>query len=189
MSDVIWAAIIAIAGSGMVAFIGARTTQAVARRTSETAIATSDRQADVELAKVKAELQRLREEYREAERSNRQGTYHRMLAILDRMDLFATGFHPKDEGEYGRALETFNNMVGGIHLFGAQPVRDALGPLAEEMERLGERIAERQRTDPHEPYTVAYGAAYREHRGQMIAATADLTMAMRADVTREILGE
>jgi hypothetical protein len=185
MSDVIWAAIIAVAGSGIVAFIGARTTQRVALRNSETAIATAERQAAVELAKVQAELDRLRAEHREAERSNRQGTYHRTLAVLDRLDMFATGYHPDDEKEYTVALEEFNTLAGGIRLFGAEPVREALRGVREETERLGAGISEYMGAGL--TYSAAFGAAYRERRDEINAAADNLTEAMRADVTREIL--
>jgi hypothetical protein len=74
-----------------------------------------------------------------------------------------------------------------VHLFGAEEVRDALWPLAEELERLGEGIDRRQRDEPREPYGVAFGAAYRERRREIIHATARLTEKMRAAVTREIL--
>jgi hypothetical protein len=142
MSDVIWAAAIAgavgIAGNAA-QYLGAR------------------QQADVELAKVQAENERLRQQVRESERSNRQDTYNRLLAVLDRLDMFATGYHPEDQATYTSAVEELNNLIGGVHLFGAEEVRDALWPLAEELERLGEGIDRRQRDEPHEPYGVAFG--------------------------------
>ncbi len=108
---------------------------------------------------MQGELDRLREEQRQAERANRQGTYHRTLAVLDRMDMFATGSNEESKADYMAVLEEFNNMVGGIHLFGAEQVREALGPLTSEMERLGARIVAYQR-DESMPYAVAYPAAY-----------------------------
>jgi hypothetical protein len=185
MSDVVWAAIIAVAGSGTVAYVGARTTQAVARRTSETAIATAERQAAVELAKLQGDLDRVHVEQRHAERSNRQGTYHRTLAVLDRLDMFATGYHPEDEKEYTLALAEFNTLAGGIRLFGAEPVREALHGLRAETERLGGGIAEYQAEGL--TFSAAFGRAYRERRNEINAAADNLTEAMRADVTREIL--
>jgi hypothetical protein len=123
MSDVIWAAAIAGAvgvGGNVAQYLGVR------------------RQTGVESAKVEAENQRLRQQVRDAERSNRQGTYHRTLAVLDRFDMSPTGYNPGSEEDYMVALEGFNNMVG-IHLFGAQSVRDALGPLSEELNPLGRK--------------------------------------------------
>lgn len=109
----IWAAIVAVVGTGVGSAVGGITTYLVAKKGSETAIATAEKTAEVERAKIQGELDRLREEYREAERSNRQGTYHRMLAVLDRMDMWATGYPAQDEKEYMLALEEFNNLVGG----------------------------------------------------------------------------
>lgn len=184
MNDVIWAAAIAAAVSG----VGNWTTYLVSKRASTTAIATVEKQAEVELAKVTGELEKLRREHREAERSNRQGTYHRTLAILDRLDMFATGYNPEREEAFMEALEGLNNMVGGIRLFGATRVRDALAPLAEELVRLGEDIRAHQQ-DRTVTYAVAYGKAYRSRRAQILAATGQLTEAMRADVTHDILIE
>jgi hypothetical protein len=187
MSDVIWAAIIAVLGSGLTGGIAARATYWVAKRSSDTAIATADKQAEVELAKVQGELDRLREQQRQAERSSRQGTYQRTLAVLDRLDMFATGYNPEREADHMAALEELNNMIGGIHRFGAQAVRDALSPLSEALERLGAHISKLQREAPGMPYAVAYGAAYRSRREEMTDPAAHLTEAMRDDVTREIL--
>src|SRR4051812_32650509 len=114
MSDVIWAAIIAVGGSGTTGMIAYRATLAQTGAT----IATARSQAEVELAKVRAELDRLREQHREDERRNRQGTYHRLLAVLDRFDTMGTGFHPSDE-QFEQVLAEFNHLTGAVRLFGA----------------------------------------------------------------------
>ena len=194
VSDIIWAAVVA----GGVGAIGNLTTYLVSKRASQTAIETAERQAataiataerhaEVELAKVSGELEKLRQANREAERSNRQGTYHRLLAVLDRLDMFATGYDPGDELAYTRSLEEFNNLVGGIHLFGAQEVRDALRFLAQQLEMVGGAIGDERNADHSVTFAVAYGKAYRERRSCIIAAVNGVTEAMRADVTRDIL--
>lgn len=107
--------------------------------------------------------------------------------MLDRMDMFATGYNPEGKEDYMAAVMELNSLIGGIHLFGAEPVREALSPLSEELARLGGHIGRLQRDDPEMPYAVAYVAAYRNRRMQLTVAAAELTEAMRADVTREIL--
>jgi hypothetical protein len=61
----------------------------------------------VEVAKVQAENDRLREQNHEVERQHRQGTYHRLLAVLDRFDMMATGFPVPDEA-YEQTLSEFS---------------------------------------------------------------------------------
>jgi hypothetical protein len=193
MSDVVAASLI----TGVVAIAGYFATYYGSKRQAETHIQSVERQTAVELAKVNAENERLRRQHQEAERQHRQGTYHHMLAVLDRMDMYATGYAPDDESAYMVTLEEFNNLVGGIHLFAPQSVRAALAGLSHEMEELGRRIARlgaagRRFLPPRSPelsYTVRFTKAYGSRRREIIEATARLIEAMRADITREILGD
>jgi hypothetical protein len=98
VSNVIWAAAIA----GAVGLLSNIPTYMSARRS-----------ADVELARVRAESERLREQHREAERQNRQGTYHRVLAALNRFDMIATGY-PFTSEEFDQLVDGYNALVGGI---------------------------------------------------------------------------
>jgi hypothetical protein len=173
--------------TGAVGVVASIATYLVSRGSAAVAMRTADKHAEVEIAKFSAENERLRQQIRETERSNRRDTYQRLLAVLDRMDMFATGYNPKEEAEYMVALEQLNNLIGGVHLFGADNVRHALGPLTAELERLGLSIARQQHEDPSLAYAVAYGNAYRSRWLEMTAAAADLTEAMREDVTRDIL--
>jgi hypothetical protein len=191
MSDVIWAAIIAVAGSGITGGITARATYWVARRTSDTAIATADKQGEVELAKVQGELDRLREEQRQAERSNRQGTYHLLLQAMNRLDMYGTGYplaRGRDfEADTDAAVEQLNGLISGVQLFGPPDVQERLKPLTRELELFGGRLADRRAGRPSEPYEASFAAAWRARREQTMAAERELIEAMNADVTREIL--
>jgi len=161
----------------------------VSLRASKTAIATAGKQADVELAKLAAEVERVSREFSEPERSNRQGTYHQLLAVLMRMRMFAGGYVSEDQSVYGTTIEQFNVLVAGVHLFGRRGVRDGLGPLAAEIEQLGRRLMELTTADPAEPYPRAFAQAYAERVEQIDDATYTLIEAMRADITRDILDE
>jgi hypothetical protein len=183
MSDEVWTAAI----TGAVGISANMTTYLVSRRSAKTAARAAEKQAEVELAKVTADNERLREQVREAERSNRQGTYHRMLAVISRMDLFGTGGHPDDESDYKAALDEYNTLAGGVRLFGAEAVRNALDNMTLEMDRLAENIAARQR-ELGESYGVAFSAAWGEWRPAFLLCEGLLTDAMRDDVTRDILG-
>jgi hypothetical protein len=181
MSDVIWAALIAVAGSGITGGIAYRAAVrqaavaiATAKQNADTAIATAKESARVELAKVEAENARLRAQHREAERQHRQGTYHRFLAVLDRFDMIATGFPAPDES-FEAALVEFNALYGGIHLFGAEPVREATGPLVELLGLVGAESGEGS-------FSERFTRGYLRHREAVIAATFHVTEAMRADV-------
>jgi hypothetical protein len=45
------------------------------------------------MQKMRAENERLRDQHHQTERQNRQGAYHhQLLAVLNRIDMMATGF-------------------------------------------------------------------------------------------------
>jgi hypothetical protein len=171
MSDVIWAAGIAgavgIAGN-IAQYFGVK------------------KQAGVELAKVNAENERLRQQVRETERANRQDTYNRLLSVLSRMDFFATGGHPDTDEEYRVARDELNTLMGAVRLLGADDVNEALDGLRVFLKALGRDIDERQRVD-NETFGVAFGAAWRRQRRQYVSAENNLIQAMRDDVIRPSL--
>jgi hypothetical protein len=184
MSDVIWAAAI----TGTVGIAGNLTTYLVSRRAAATAMQAAEKQADVELAKVNAENERLRDQIRETERANRRDAYQRMAALLDRLDLLGAGLDREaHETDYETAFEEFTLATGGIHLFGTDEVRGALIAVTEQMTYINDLTSERRQKDTSMSYAEAYRQAYRQRRGRVQEATADLMTAMRDDVTREIL--
>jgi hypothetical protein len=168
MDNVIWAALIAIGGSGVTGGIAAYASTTVARG-----------QQNVELGKLGAERDRLAFQHAEQERSNRQGTYHRLLAVLDRFDIYATGWPPPEGLPYEALLEEFNLLLSGIYLFGDEQVTDALGPITDRLTRVGSAMA----ADMAEPDVwKRFAAAYRPLRAGVIEAQMKLTLAMRADI-------
>lgn len=110
------------AGSSLVgATVGALATYRVSLRNSETAIVTAEAQRDVELSKVEAENARLREQYLEEERRNRQVTYHRILTVIQRLH----GIR-EDSEELVDVMQEWRYCRSGVQIFGSKNASDAL---------------------------------------------------------------
>ena len=168
-----------VAITGGVSVLGYLTTYLVQRKSASTAIQTAEQQTKIELAKVEAENSRLREAHREAERQNRQGTYHRMLAVLDRFDTLATGYAPSTE-QLEDALTEFFFLSGGIQLFGADEVKKAMGPVSRLLEQAGAEMTPDSKV-------ASFSDGYLPLREDLNKARGDLVEAMTRDVTAGIL--
>ena len=177
MSDVVAVALIT-AGSTLIATgIGARMNYLSTKRNAETAVQNANRHAEVELEKVRAETKRQLDEYREEERRNRQGTYHRLLAAFDRLELWT--HNPRGLGkQYEAHLSEIQLLSAGCSLFGAEAVTDALRPI---VSMLADIESEPARPSDEGQDRIRRG--YRERRDQVIEAQRKLVDAMRADVT------
>ena len=83
------------------------------------------RQGQVELEKSQAETERLlRCGYREAERRNRQGTYHEFIQIATVL-YQRFGNPPGPVDEFNALIDRYNELYAGAMLFAPEPVRDA----------------------------------------------------------------
>jgi hypothetical protein len=174
MSDVVAVGAITASATVLASTIGAVATYKVSRANASTAVRTVEEQSKVELAKITAENERLREEHREAERQNRQATYHRLLAVLNRLDSFATGYAPSDD-QYDDALAEWNLLHGGVLLFGTDGVKEAIGPVVDLLERVGAGMD----ADDKEG---TFARSYLPLRREMVKAQGGLVAAMAADV-------
>ena len=83
------------------------------------------RQGQVELEKSQAETERLRGGYREAERRNRQGTYHEFIQIATVL-YQRFGNPPGPVDEFNALIDRYNELYAGVMLFAPEPVRDAM---------------------------------------------------------------
>jgi hypothetical protein len=110
MSDVVAVALIT-AGSGL---LGVLVTYKVSLRNAEATIATAESQNEVEIAKIEAENSRLRMQYDEDERRNRQATYHRTIAAMQRL-------HGIEEGseEWSEVMKEWRFCRSGVQIFGS----------------------------------------------------------------------
>lgn len=179
MSDVVTVGIVTAGASVVVSALGYTTTYLVQRKSTNAAIANAREQASVELARVDAENKRLRQEHREAERQNRQDTYHRMLAVLDRFDTLATGYAPSNE-QLEDALSEFNFLSGGIELFGTEGVKKAMAPVSRLFEEAGAAMRP-------EDKVASFRSGYLPLRGSLNEARRDLVKAMGKDITAGII--
>lgn len=176
MSDIIWAAIVAVAGSAISGSIAGFIAYKVAERQANVTESTVELNARIELEKVQAENERLRNQHREAERQNRQGTYHRFLSVLDRIDMMATGFPGTDE-QFEATVAEYNFLHGGIHLFGDERVREALGPVVEGIARAAGSASDAGSV------VERFNRGYKPLRVPIIQAEFELIEAMRADIS------
>ena len=113
------------------------------------------------LATAREETKRLREQHREEERRNRQGTYHRMLALVNEL-IWA------DPKRMPELLERWQFISAGVALFGAPPVVAKVRPLS--------RILAEGATSADEDW-----------RRKTIAAAREVAAAMRDDIGAEQL--
>lgn len=175
MSDVVWAALIA----GGVGALGNLLTFLATGKQARVAIETVERQSATEQAKLEAENHRLRQQQLEAKRQNRQGTYHRILALLDRFDMYGTGYPPGEE-EFRDSLDALNTLVGGLHLMAPTPVRAAMDGVSKHL--YGSALATAERSDAGASLVERFESGYADARFDVLRAQGKLIEAMRTDV-------
>jgi hypothetical protein len=140
-------------------------------------------QRDTSKAETEAATLRIRIEHSEAERQHRQGAYHDFLILLEQQAAMMSGFAPLDEAKFQEWIGSFYAQYQGLHLFGAQEVRNALRPLIDAINMAGKEADEGDRSLPFfERMRTAWG----RHGEEIVAATDGLTEAMRADVAPEL---
>lgn len=108
------------------------------------------------VATAREETERLREQHREEERRNRQGTYHQLVALVNEL-LWS------DRKKIRTLLERWYFINAGIALFGAPEVVEKSRPLA--------KVLAEGADNPDD--------AWRE---RVIAAARDVVAAMREDI-------
>jgi hypothetical protein len=165
VTDVIWAAAIAVVGSALAGGIAAYASTAVARG-----------QQAVELQKVNADRDRLRDQYGEDERRQRQAVYRDLLALLNRFDMYSTGWPP--DVEFAHLLSQLNDLTAAIELLGPPEVRAASHGLHQDLGAIGQSMLD-------QPEATVWGKwvpAYVQHRTRLMETAESLAEAMRADV-------
>jgi hypothetical protein len=181
MSDVIWAAIVAVGGSLLTGVIASITTYRISRHQSEVALATVREQTSIELAKLGAENERLRAQHQEEQRRERQATYLRLTAVIDEIDRQGSDWPATDE-ELEAIQDEFNSLYATLVLFGTESVVDAAGDVVTELAVAGHTLAVLVRDEPGTPRTELWLRAYEPHRADLINAQSRLTVAMREDL-------
>jgi hypothetical protein len=121
MSDVVAVALI----TGGFALVANLLTYRVTKRQGQNNVAIAQHQSDIELQKVEAENERLRNEYRESERQNRQGTYHEFIKVAT-MLYQRFGGTPGFTTDLNALIDRYNALYAGVMLFAPEPVRDSM---------------------------------------------------------------
>jgi predicted NAD/FAD-binding protein len=177
MSDVIWAALVAVVGSGITGLIAYK----AASRQADVAITTAEQRATVELAKVTADNDRLRREHLEADRQVRRDAYQRLLVAIEQFDVLTSAYTPApDRAALDAWLATFRAAGVSVRLVESESVREARRAVDAVMDRLAPEV--QARTDAGESMEDALGIPYVAAQPQFAAAGKALGDAMRADL-------
>jgi hypothetical protein len=182
VSDIIWAAIVAVAGSLLTGVIASVTTYRISRHQSDVALATVREQTGVELAKLGAENDRLTAQHQEDQRRSRQELYVRLIAVIDEIDRQGSGGWPVTDQEYNATHEEFTSLYATFVLFGAERVVDAAGSVVSELADAGHALSALVQENPETPRAELWVRAYGPRRSDLINAQARLVVAMRQDL-------
>jgi len=115
MTDIVAVSLITAGSSLLGATIGAVTTYKVSARNADSTVAAAKSQNRIELAKVEAENSRLQAQHAEEERRNRQSTYHRAVAALQRI----YGLEANSDDLQQVAAE-WRHCLAGVQIFGSE---------------------------------------------------------------------
>jgi len=173
MSDI--AAVAAITGGTSVLTSGI---------TAAITYAVSKNSAKVELAKVDAENERLRDTNREEERRNRQSTYQQ---CIDAFNLLFQNFGVATSEE--RVLQIcgdYNHLLSAVLLFGPPSVRDGAYALNDVYGKIPVALAEQEEKEPEKPFEEMWIDATVPVKEEFANAGSTLVQLMHADVTRGI---
>lgn len=136
VNDIVAVALISAGSSLLGASVGALTTYKVSLRNSETTIETAKAQHEVELARIEAENERLREQHNEEERRNRQSTYHQLIDSL--FELFQIMGYAASDQEVEKACNRYRYLHAGVVLFAPASVRKGAFEVSEIYARYGQ---------------------------------------------------
>jgi hypothetical protein len=184
MSDVAGVAAISGGLSFLSASAGAIATYMVNRRTTEATIETAESQHQVDITRIEAENQRLRDANREDERRNRQSTYHKhidaLIGIFNLMGREASG------AEVDAAQTDYGFLHAGVLLFGPPSVRTAAYEVSEIYNRVWSGMQEEREVNQSLSYAARWSKVTEGLKDEFGGAIGQLTAAMHADITRGV---
>lgn len=184
MTDVVAVALVSAGSSLLGASVGALTTYKVNLRNMEATIATAKGQHEVELARIEAENQRLKESNREEERRNRQSTYHQHLSALH--EIFTLmGFEAPME-MIDKARTDYRTLHAGIVLFAPPSVRDAAYEVGRIQNEIWPAVQKQHEENPGKSASECWRDATAGLQERFGSEIVKLTAVMHADVTRGI---
>jgi hypothetical protein len=178
MSDTIWAALIAVIGSGSAAALTGLLTLRSTKAQAAVTIRAVEQQGAVELAKVEAENRRLQAQHREDERQRRQGMYSTLFQQLNRMGQVGVNGRPMDEAGWHALHTDFFFALTDVLLTAPESVRRAGGEYADAYnDAMKDPDGNEADSD-----VVSFARGYRKHRQQILEAQTGLLSAMRNDL-------
>lgn len=145
----------------------------------------SSQSRQVELARIDADIERLRIEHSEAERQHRQGSYHQFLMLLNDLDLLAGGYADLNEARYEDWMSRYYKMLIGLDIFAPRTVRDALDALDKVVAAFHEPLL--GGLDTEDEWLDAFHQSWRTQRPAFMTAWDSLADAMRADVAAHLV--
>ena len=143
--------------------------------------------SSVELAKVKAENQRLMESNREEERRNRQTTYHQFMDEVNRLHQTLGKESPKDRRD--EICRQYNHLLSGMMVFSPPAVREGAYRLNEVYLRIWPALAEEAEKHPDKPEDLRWREATATLVDDFTDRGVDLVELMHKDVTRGITSD
>jgi hypothetical protein len=163
MSDVIWAAIIAVAGSGITGTIAFKGAIASAKEST------------------KRELARLRDEHREADRRVRRDAYVAVLNSWEELDLLTSRFTPEPtRDDFDGWLRGFRASGVGAQVVESEDVKAARKRMGKLVDKLAAETV--RRLDAGQEMDDALGQPYVAMRAELNEAGNALNDAMRRDL-------
>lgn len=143
--------------------------------------------ASVELARVAAENERLREANREEERRNRQSTYHQLIDVLTQ--LFQGLGAEQSYEEIGAICNNYTHLFAGVLLFGPSSVREGAYAVGDVYGEIWPALDQAKKQNPEKPYPERWRDATAPLEVKFGDAVSELITLMHADVTRGIADE
>lgn len=168
--------------TGTVGLVSSFLSYVSARGQSRTTFAIGIQKAQVELAKVKAENSRLKDEYRENERRDRRKAYVDFLSAFRKFHSLSTLSRTSND-EFLAAQDEFSRSHATLLMVADQGVRSCANHLSE---GLSEVIAAAY-ADPDRTGMDAWRHAYEEAENELAEAAVTITEAMHNDVIADLL--
>jgi hypothetical protein len=183
VSDTIAVALITGGLSVASGLTGAMVAYRAARQQGEVTIEVARQAADVELRKVGAENERLREQRREDRRGERQDSYHQLIDAATKLwRLFGVAVEP---AETEKLMTEYNWLIAGVVLYAPDSVRDSAYELNDIVVQAWEEAEGPERSLPD---AEGWQAASAPHQDKMTGAINALVAVMRADVLEGVAG-
>lgn len=181
MSDVVWAALIAVGGSLATGSVTAFFAYKGASRQADVAIAASKAQSATELAKVAAENDRLRRGHLESDRLLRRDAYRKLILSIEQLDVLTSGLTPPvDRDSLSKWLLESRAAGAEVRLVESEAVRDARRAYGDVINEVGAAYAEL--TEQGEPVEDAWGVPYVAAHQRLQQTGSALGKAMRDDL-------